>query len=974
VKYLEWNHIIGEYFFNPSKADKEVLLYITKKEISDLGVTKFNFRSEKESWDDFCKAIKSDFPETSSKANFIDKFLVVANKWKSYEKVIFELYNKNVLKIDSVSIYNPNNNIVYPFYLAYLIALIIPLTENVNEFRANSFFPPLNNFLQKNGITNIRAVTIQDIDWVWSNLEKWSKEYYKTDFGYFIERRLGNHNWIYVNKAFSQCLLTPRNIRDIPNIFWKADIAPNSIIPEKQFQRIITLYGVTQAGFSPRIISIVADEENPLRKVIIDIVRREYSNWKGYVIEYDEDEKVLTPKSGWVYATLLSAFNLNKADESFNHFYYLFSPYDFPDELHLGGIEILNSGNGYSKPISIEFDQSLSLQDEQNKWRASTTQNEIVIYTSGLYFGLPADNLIETDKISRQSLMYLLCTDLKKQSIVDWGATFQKGDFTAIDYDKVPTGFNLFKFRNPPCSHPSEDILKVTTRKKLEFRGGIKVENRSYLKTILPKIYVDGADGRENIFLEFPETNQKIPLCRSSVIPEEFIIPENVICNQIFYVRIENENLVNSELPYQIIDIDFNPLDIVNENLVKRNSFGELCDTTDEFYVIGSNTTYNDWQRQASCSLSFFSAIYKTSEFVQNQIDFELQKGNLILQILSMKRNLKFQEFSEIVDSIENTEKVWELSMFQQSPKYLKQTALSFYDYLGCLDYDYFLNKISINKPQFVIIPSQSFKNQLSESVRAILIGGHSKSFIDNLQDSCNTHEVNIEIIPQAKQLEIYYLPDLIRLTPANCKNCTDAWKKLQRVAEKMNIEFRITEKPIPQPQIVQFGLQDFSESIDGYKKYVLTNKISEKANYEWARKVFDPNLLKFVKDTGEIDKNLSLQEYYVRFQYTYILWINNKSYEVDRNWGKFLLLSEKNKKVIYYNEITNELAIPKYVQLPRLIAESIMLLSGQVPYYKSVNIDGINLVYQFYQNVPKLFAENLFKKFNQNIQFKNDW
>ena len=131
----------------------------------------------------------------------------------------------------------------------------------------------------------------------------------------------------------------------------------------KQFQRIITLYGVTQAGFSTIIISIVADEENPLRKVIIDIVRREYSNWKGYVIEYDEDEKVLTPKSGWVYATLLSAFNLNKEDESFNHFYYLFSPYEFPDELHLGGIEILNSGNGYSKPIRIEFDQSGRLQD-----------------------------------------------------------------------------------------------------------------------------------------------------------------------------------------------------------------------------------------------------------------------------------------------------------------------------------------------------------------------------------------------------------------------------------------------------------------------------------------------------------------------------------------------------------------------------------------------------------------------------------
>ncbi|MBK9378398.1 MAG: hypothetical protein IPM86_09255 [Saprospiraceae bacterium] len=139
MKYLQWNHIIGEYFFNPNKADKEVLLYITQKEISDLGRIKFNFGSEKESWEDFCKALKGDFPETSSKANFIDKFLVVANKWKSYERIVFELNNKNDLKIDSVSIFNPDNNIVYPFYLAYLIALIIPLTDNVNEFRANSF-------------------------------------------------------------------------------------------------------------------------------------------------------------------------------------------------------------------------------------------------------------------------------------------------------------------------------------------------------------------------------------------------------------------------------------------------------------------------------------------------------------------------------------------------------------------------------------------------------------------------------------------------------------------------------------------------------------------------------------------------------------------------------------------------------------------------------------------------------------------
>jgi hypothetical protein len=966
MKYLEWNHIIGEYFFNPSKAGSEVLLYVTQKEISELGIQKFKFTNESESWEDFCRAIKCKFPETSSKSNYIDKFLVVANKWKAYEQMVFKSRHQSDLNIDGVSIYSPTFKIVYPFYIGYLIAFIIPLTDN-NEFRTNSFFPPLNNFLTNNNITTTVTGTIENVDWVWSNLEKWSKEYFKTDYGYFTERRVGNQNWVYVNKAFSQCLLTPKNIRDIPNIFWKANIAPYSIIPEKQFQRMVMRHGISEAGFSARIISIVSDEENPLRKIVLDIVIREYRNWKGYVIEYDEDEEVLTPKSAWVYGTLFSAFNLNKADESFNHFYYLFSKNDFPDDLHLGENEIQNSGNGYSKPISISFNQSLNLQDEQNKWKASTTKNEIIIYVSGSYFGLPSDNLIETDKVSKQSLMYLLCTDSKKQSIEDWGATFLKGDFSPIDYDKIPVGFNLFKFKNPPNSHPTEEILRVTTKKRLEFLGGIKLDNRSYLKNLLPKIYVDGADGTERVFLEFTEENKSIFLEPNLAIPEEFIIPEDVICNQNFLVRIENENLVNSELPYQIIDADFNPLDIVNENLTKRNRFGDVSDKDDVCFVIGSNTTYNDWLRQASCSIDFYSVFYNPTEPIINTAQYELKKGNLILQILSTKRNLKFEEFSEIADSVENVEKVWEFSKFQQNPKYVKQTSISFYDYLGYLDYDYSLNKISINKPQFVIIPSNS-------SVKAILIGGRSKSFIDSLQDSCKMHEINLEIISQEKQLEVYYLPDLIQLTPANCKNSTEAWKKLQRVAENLNIEFKITEKSIPQPQIIQFGLQSFSETIEGYKKNILTNKFVESPNYEWARKVFDVNVLKFVKDSGEIDKNLSLQEYYVRYQYTHILWIDNKSYQVDRNWGKFLLLSEKHKKVIYYNENTKELAIPKFVQLPRLIAESIMLLSGRVPYYKSVNINGCDLVYQFYQNVPKLFAENLFKKFNQSIQFKNDW
>ena len=191
-------------------------------------------------------------------------------------------------------------------------------TKTKSKQEANSI---LGNYLKNNKPDLNRKYFLRD-------LEKWSSEYNKTDFGFFKERRLGNQNWVYVNKIFSQCLLTPKNIRNIPKIFWQARVAPNSIITEKQLLRIIELYGQSHGGFEKRVITLVNDENNPLRKVIIDIIRREYIKWKGYVLEYEGDN-TSTPKSGWVYSTLLSAFNLNRVEESLNLFYYLFSQNDF---------------------------------------------------------------------------------------------------------------------------------------------------------------------------------------------------------------------------------------------------------------------------------------------------------------------------------------------------------------------------------------------------------------------------------------------------------------------------------------------------------------------------------------------------------------------------------------------------------------------------------------------------------------------
>jgi hypothetical protein len=67
--------------------------------------------------------------------------------------------------------------------------------------------------------------------------------------------------------------------------------------------------------------------------------------------------------------------------------------------------------------------------------------------------------------------------------------------------------------------------------------------------------------------------------------------------------------------------------------------------------------------------------------------------------------------------------------------------------------------------------------------------------------------------------------------------------------------------------------------------------KILDESDYDWARYIFNPEILSFDKsETSTFDKSFSLIRYKLN-EYTYEvkLWKDNKCYQVDMNWGKFL-------------------------------------------------------------------------------------
>lgn len=968
MEYLRWNAVIADCFFNKKKAGQDVLLYITKKQVAILGMEHFEFATEDESWESYCDTIRRGL-KYSRKKSFSDTLKVALDEWIKFSYYIFEKNNKHPFKFDGISVTEERSEITYPFFIAFIPALIIPLTELTSGVRVNSYYEPLSEFLKINKISDQKegTSTFAKIDPIWNQLEKWSKEYCKTDLGIFTERLFGNQLWRYVGKLFSQCILTPKNIREIPKIFWEADIAPFSFISNAQLERIVIKYGGKVSGFSKSAISTLTDSDSPLKKIILDIVRREFENWLGDVIEYEDDGHSLRANSGWSYATLLSAFTLVPKNETFHHFYHVFSKNDFPEDLNFNDSPVFNLSNGFSEKIDSEFIPDLEWIDIENKWKATPSKSEMLLFISGAYFGLSSDTYIETDKVSRVSKMYLLCPQCKKVSIDEWGKTFADGNFKKINYLYIPDGYILYRFQCPMLEHPEEQLLKFNSERKISLKGGIKVSNWEFLATMKPTIWFPGANGIERVFIQYSISDERKFLTMNSVVPEEFFLPDDIQIEEDFFIRSDSGKLEGDNIPYKIIGGSFSPLDIVEDKLAKRNIRGELGSPDDTQFVRGSNTIYGNWPQQYAYTLDFFQGFYITVPFQICNDKYNSNGGNLILEYLTLKRNAKFVDFSIIIETLANSTSIWKNKLPLVNPKYVKQQAINYFDYAGFIDYDYSSDRITINKPQIVLIPAIN-------CVEAILIGGRTATFVSDFIEACNKAKINVKIISQQNQLQHYLLPDTIKLIPSGLPNATQAWLCLKRLALQLNIEFYTVARPTEVPQIIQFGLQDFSEDLRRYKEYILQNSEYNIKDFAWARKTFNLETLFFEKGPShEVNKQLSLQEYFLQYKYKYILWVNDTSYEVDRNWGKILLLAEMNQQVIFYSSSKKILAIPKAIQLPRLIARSITLLSGLSPYFKKIQLNGKPHTFQLYQNVPKLFAENLFTKFNQNILQNDD-
>ncbi len=940
MTYSEWNEHIAKYFFKPENAGRDILFYLTKEELIKSSRQHFNGEPDGIIWADFINGIKYGNPTT--------KVVQIPYSPIARPNDLFSKWNK----IDT------------PPFIAFLILYIIPLTESYEEpFNAINFYGKVNVFFSRYEILNqyteqsIGTGNFQNISHLWNDLEEWSIITKNCDLGIFELKKFGNPNWIHVGKPFSLCILTPRSISKLPELYYEAGLIPNSNYSMDEFRKILIKYGAKILLLKDSIIELIKrSETNELGQAIIEMVIREYGKWTGET--HQEGDNLQRTRRNYTVAPLFLQFKVNENAGLISISFRLYSANDYPEDLKLGIYENIYESNGWSKTLKFEFKESFEIQDSFNKWVARFPDRDVRLFVNAGTYQLSTDYWIETESLSKIDTMFLLCKTGKRESIIEWGKSFRSGNFKVEDFEGLPENYALFKILNPVKSHPDIPLLTLYTGKRIELTGGLKVNFRTLINDSLPEVEITNSDGNENVYLQYRNTVDKLFLIKKQSNSNRWLLPADILLDFDFYIKVEGENFAGNEIAYNLISSNGSAIKVDGAQLPKRDSFGSHITSDATQYCLGSNII-NPMKASQRYFCPWENLFISLNEDLTSEVTKATSNkhcGNMLSSFLALKNVLTTEEFYRAFEFYYSKQFSKRQASVNFNMTRTKKDSLNFYDYIGILDYDYETKLIVVNPPQFIFIPSNKGR-------KVLLIGARESSFVNSIINNAKKYNLQVESTKQFSSNEKLLLPDAITIKAFGKRTEGSGERNLISLANEMKIKFS-------KDDFVQIALHLFSAEIKEYEKELLEKNETSQEDYGWARRIFNPENLTYERnESATFDKTFSLIEYKLN-EYTYYnkLWKDGKCYQVDKNWGKYLALKQHTKHVILFDSSRKRVAIPLETPLPRLLSESIMLLSGLAPDFRVIE----EKYYRVYENIPGIFTENLFHKLGQQPNEKD--
>lgn len=931
TRYYKWNEALSHFFFNKSKAEKEIFLFITKEDIIETGATLRINENPEGIYENFLSAIRTGLPGTPTKKSILHQALWAHELWKT------TLFSKEEA----------------PIYLSYLILFILPLTETKTEnYRHNVYYPKLRSFLKKHNLPNC-PYQHQNLNWncLWEDLESWSIIDNDTELGFFELHRFSNSNWNYVGKPLQQCIFSVNAIKKLPVFFEKSELVPNDEIGDEQFRKLVRIHGSQYLGLINSVIKTISDPNDELGQSIIRFIKKKYQLWDGASDSLNSDTEI--SRKGTTIAQLRTCLGIKFATGKFKHYFRLYSPIDFPEDLCFENKYICKMhGMNWSKPIKdLPFENKLEIFDALNKWKASYPPKSVRLFVEGKYFNL--NDWVEIPKIKYGLKTLILAHSNISVSIKDWGNTLDKNQFFKYEKLSIIPDFVLFEVRNPQHSHPEIECLQYSNEKKLVFKNGLKLSARKWMYIMKPQIELENGSGEENLYIEYANSGETRILDKHDGEQFTWALPEDIKFNTDFYIKIPNEKIAGDEYKYQIVNYPFS--ENHSHEVPCRDHFGSVVESPlpKNPYAQGLRTYNIVKQRQLKYS-HYFRPVESNGLYKQSQQPMFKYENDQLLKFLTMIGKCKNEHYYSAFDLIYNF--IFTTEEIENQPidlSRLKRWSLNYLDYMGHIDYEYSTKTIVINPPQLILIPTHSGR-------KAILIGARTQELINKLHKETVRIGFQFKISEQDPSTKVFLLPNTISIIGFSNKNSILIEEQFKTIADKCNIQFDAFNYP-------QCNIAELSGDLFQYENQLVPD--AQFDDHGWIAKVFNHDKLRFIGlFANNIDKNYSLVEYKLNeYTFKHKLWKNNTAYNINKNWGRYLILKKYDKDVIYYDEKKEILAVPAPLPLPRLLAESMTLCSGKAPRRYLTKLGDIKTWFHLYKNIPSTFAYNNFQKIGQN-------
>ena len=452
--YQLWNNALAQRFFNPDQAGRNVRLYVNRDLIDEMEAAMPDAVT-------FQMAVVGS-PLSPHPDGVCQRALQAFENWrdKSWE---------------------------FPPYIGYL-SLFVLASDIDGDYSPNAYYPRLWELLTDEYRFG-RVPSFDRMHLLWQDLETWAMDDRNGELGLFQARPVGGY--IHVGYPISQSLLVEQERRDLPRIFYHADLDPATQHSPDELARAL------RRPFARQFLRSKTARlaENPqdagdLYNAMLEAVAGELAEWDGSLPGPVRLGDNLSPTllglricidldrvAGIARVSLRCKLNQRRLD--------------FPEDgLAIeGGFEAAEAWNGWSSPVkssmtgavldasNLDWRNGDIMRTVTHDWRLKLPAREVRVFTSGIAEGI--SGLIETHILPQGQQFYLSYPASIWPRLERWATTQCRG-FQEIDLARgLPDGWRLAEFQEALTDEAIwEEFaeLSFSRNARLQLVGGIRSE------------------------------------------------------------------------------------------------------------------------------------------------------------------------------------------------------------------------------------------------------------------------------------------------------------------------------------------------------------------------------------------------------------------------------------------------------------------------------------------------------------------